>query len=102
MNTEATPLLTTSELGERAREAVADVAGAMARATELQRRMGEGVQEAMVKIGRLRPYAAPASDRPSGAARRRSEHERLKNGITPVTEKAGIPRGRQGVKRSAR
>ncbi len=44
-------------------------------------------------------YQPPASDRPSGAARRRAEHERLKNGITPVEEKAGIPRGRQGVRR---
>lgn len=44
-------------------------------------------------------YQPPASDRPSGAAQRRAERTRLRNGITRTEEKAGIPRGRQGVKR---
>lgn len=44
-------------------------------------------------------YQPPTSDRPSGAARRRAEHTRLRDGITRTEEKAGIPRGRQGVKR---
>ena len=105
MNTDTTAP-TLEDLTERAQEVVRDPLGAaaaalaaeqaFAAAAQAQRDLGEA---AATFAARLRDYQPPASDRPSGAARRRAEHERLKNGITPVEEKAGIPRGRQGVKR---
>lgn len=88
MNTEPTTAWTPDELGEAAPHVLngANLEGVAPLVT-------------MQRTGDWKHYQPPASDRPSGAARRRAEHERLKNGITPVEEKAGIPRGRQGVKR---
>ncbi len=54
----------------------------------------------MQRTGDWKHYQPPVSDRPSGAARRRAKHTRLRDGITRIEEKAGIPRGRQGVKRN--
>ncbi len=108
---------TLTELGARVSADAADTAAAMAAATELMRRAGEEAQEAQeahdamaTAIGRLKPYAAPMSDRPSGAARKRLRWSELAErshewrrrrllGADPTPPKAGIARGRQGVKR---
>lgn len=105
---------TLTELGARVSAAAADAAGAMAAATELMRRAGEEAQEAhdamATAIGRLKPYVAPMGDRPSGAARKRLRWSELAErshewrrrrllGADPTPPKAGIARGRQGVKR---
>ena len=72
MNTEPTTL---DEMGARVSAAAAETAAAMAAATDLMRRAGEEVQEAAatmeIAVGHLKRYQPPASDRPSGAARKR-------------------------------
>ena len=75
-----------------------------------EREVQEAAATMEIAVGHLKRYQPPASDRPSGAARKRlrwseqaarsKDWRRLRLlGQDPTPPKAGIPRGRQGVKR---